>query len=51
MKNVKLETILAMLLIAWLETLAILKGIDGTLLSAAIGVIAALGGYYVGKRK
>jgi len=50
MKNVKLETILAMF-IAWLETLAILKGIDGTLLSAAIGVIAALGGYYVGKRK
>jgi len=51
MKNAKLETILAMLLIALIEIIAIMKGIDGTLLSIVVSVLAGLGGYHAGKRK
>lgn len=41
----------AILSIVFLEVLAISNGIDGKVLTIAIGGIAAIGGYKFGKRK
>jgi hypothetical protein len=41
--------IAAILSITILEAVALLKGIDGALLSMAVAVIAGLAGYQVGK--
>lgn len=43
-------TIAAILCITVLEGLALWKGIDGKILSGAIGVIAGLGGFIAGKK-
>jgi hypothetical protein len=36
-------------LVAFLEAVALVKGIDGALFGTAIGIIAGLCGYHVGK--
>lgn len=45
----KPETIVAMICITVLEIVALLKGIDGILLTNIIAVIAGLGGFWIGK--
>ena len=45
------NTKLAMLLIAVIEIIALLRGIDGALLSTVVAIIAGLGGYHYGKEK
>ncbi len=47
----KIETITAICGIVILESIALMKGIDGTILTMVIGVLAGLGGYYIGGRK
>jgi len=48
MRNDKIKiTITAILVIAYLETLAILKGIDGYLFGLVIAVISGLAGYKI----
>jgi len=46
----KAEVIVAMVCITVLEIIALLKGIDGALLSMVIAVLAGLAGYKYGKR-
>lgn len=41
----------AIVVIGVIEGLAIMKGIDGVILSSTIGVIAGLAGFVVGKTK
>ena len=48
--NMKAEVIVAMVCITVLEIIALLKGIDGALLSMVIAVLAGLAGYKYGKR-
>lgn len=43
------NSIAAIIAIAGLEALAILKGIDGTVLALVIAVISGLGGYNIQK--
>jgi len=45
------EVIVAMVCITVLEIIALLKGIDGALLSTVIAVLAGLAGYKYGVRK
>ena len=45
------KTILAIIAITFLETLAIFKSIDGAILGIAIATIAGLAGYQAGKIK
>jgi len=45
----KAEVIVAMVCITALEIVALLKGIDGALLSTVIAVLAGLAGYKFGK--
>lgn len=45
----RLEAITAMICITALEIVALLKGIDGTLLSTVIAIIAGLGGFWIGR--
>lgn len=47
--RVNIETIVAMFCITILEIFALLKGIDGVMLSTVIAIIAGLGGFWVGK--
>jgi len=47
----KAEVIVAMVCITALEIVALLKGIDGALLSTVIAVLAGLAGYKYGKGK
>jgi len=49
--NNKAEVIVAIVCITVLEAIALLKGIDGTLLSTIIAVLAGLAGYKYGKGK
>ena len=49
--NMKGEVIVAMVCITVLEIIALLKGIDGALLSMVIAVLAGLAGYKYGERK
>jgi len=47
------ETFLAlggMAAIAAMQIVALSHGIDGALLAGAVGIVAALGGYYAGRR-
>jgi len=44
------KTALAMLLIGVMLIIALLKGLNGTLLASGIGVLAGLGGYEAGKK-
>jgi hypothetical protein len=48
MKKINIITLVAIIAITGLETLAILKGIDGTFFGVVIAAIAGLGGYQVG---
>ena len=43
--NYKVEVIVAMVCITVLEVVALLKGIDGSLLSMVVAVLAGLAGY------
>jgi len=43
----KIETITAICGIVILESIALMKGIDGTILSMVIATLAGLGGYYL----
>ena len=43
--------LLAIVAIAVLEAIALLRGVDGTLLAFSIAIIAGLGGYYVGRNR
>jgi hypothetical protein len=45
----RLETLTAMICITVLESIALIKGIDGMFLSTAIAVIAGLGGFFIGR--
>lgn len=45
------NTSIAIISIAVLEIVAIIKGLNGILLASAIAVIAGLGGFYIGKTK
>ena len=47
----RLETITAICGIVVLESIALYKGIDGTILTMVIGVLAGLGGYYIRREK
>lgn len=47
----KSEVIVAMVCIAALEIVALLKGIDGAMLSTVVAIIAGLAGYKYGKEK
>lgn len=49
MHNV-IKACVAMICVTALEIYALHQGIDGTLLAAAVGVIAGLGGFIVGKK-
>lgn len=49
MLSYKPETIVAMICITMLETIALPKGVDGILLTNIIAVIAGLGGFWIGK--
>lgn len=42
---------LAMVLIAVMLCIALLKGMDGALLASGIGILAGLGGYEAGKKR
>ncbi len=46
-----MKTIAAICGIVILESIALMKGIDGTVLTMVIGVLAGLGGYYIRGRK
>lgn len=46
-----MKTIIAIIAVALLLTLAVIKGIDGALLASGIAVIAGLGGFAAGKKK
>jgi hypothetical protein len=46
--KVKIVSIIA---IAWLETAALLKGIDGSLLALAFSAIGGIGGYHIGRSR
>ncbi|GAI08747.1 unnamed protein product [marine sediment metagenome] len=46
-----ITTIIAMLLIAMLEVVAIVNEINGALLAGSIAIIAGLGGYTAGKKR
>lgn len=50
-KKVSIETVCAMACITILEIVALLKGIDGMMLSTSIGVIAGLGGFWLGRNQ
>ncbi len=43
--------ITACLCVALLETIALIKGIDGQLLSVAMTILAGIGGFQLGKLK
>ncbi len=43
----KIETLAAICGIVILESLAIIKGIDGTILTMVVATLAGLGGYYI----
>lgn len=45
-----LRVLVAIVAITILESIALLKGIDGTLMSTSIAVIAGLAGYVAGRR-
>jgi hypothetical protein len=45
----KLETITAIICITILESIALMKGIDGMFLSTVIAIIAGLGGFWIGR--
>ena len=49
--NMKAKTIVAILCITALLSLALLKGFDGALLTSGVAVIAGLAGFAVGKSK
>lgn len=44
------KAIVAIVCIAAIEVAAIIKGLNGTGLSVAVGTIAALGGYIIAKK-
>jgi hypothetical protein len=43
--------IISILVLGWLETVALLKGIDGSLFASAIAVIGGIGGYHIGRTR
>jgi hypothetical protein len=43
--------IVSILVLGWLETIALLKGVDGSLFTSVIAVIGGIGGYHIGKTK
>jgi hypothetical protein len=45
----KLEAITAIICITILESIALIKGIDGMFLSTVIAIIAGLGGFWIGR--
>ncbi len=47
LKMKRIETLGAICGIVILESIALMKGIDGTILTMVIGVLAGLGGYYI----
>ncbi|GAH04440.1 unnamed protein product [marine sediment metagenome] len=49
MKDATIKACIAMICISILEVGAMTQGINGTGLSLAIGAIAALGGYVIGR--
>jgi hypothetical protein len=48
MKKINVTCLAAILCVAGLEGLAILKGMDGSFFGVVIAVLAGLGGYQVG---
>lgn len=46
-----ITAIIAMILIAMLEVVAIVNQINGALLAGSIAIIAGLGGYTVGRKR
>lgn len=42
---------IVIVLIVWLETIALLKGVNGVLLTTVIGTLASMVGFSIGKRK
>jgi len=45
------KTIIAIVAITILESIALLKGVNGALLSICIAAIAGLGGYEIGSKR
>jgi hypothetical protein len=43
--------IVSILVLGWLETVALLKGVDGSLFASVIAVIGGIGGYHIGKTR
>jgi hypothetical protein len=43
--------IVSILVLGWLETVALLKGVDGSLFTTVIAVIGGIGGYHIGKTR
>jgi len=50
MTDKTLITIIAIISIAVLEVIALLKGIDGQIFATVISIIAGLGGYTIGRK-
>jgi len=50
MKEKTIKSLFAMALIAGLEAIALVMGVDGTMLSLAVAALAGLGGYELGRR-
>jgi hypothetical protein len=48
--KVKTE-IISIMAIAWLETIALLKGVDGAYFSTVIATIGAIAGYHIGRTR
>lgn len=47
----KWTVILAIIAVAQVATVALLKGVDGAVLISAFAIIGGLGGYEIGKKK
>jgi len=48
--EVKTE-IVSILVLGWLETVALLKGVDGAYFSTVIATIGAIAGYHLGRTR
>jgi hypothetical protein len=52
LEGLKVKTeIVSILALAWLESLALIEGMDGGLFTTVIAVIGGIGGYHIGKTR
>lgn len=49
--NLPSKAIVAIIAIVFLETIALIKGVNGVALGSSFSIIGGIGGYYIAKRK